>query len=274
MKKQLLVLLVALATSLSSSAQMNNVSVGQDAPNFTVTDIHGQTHTLSNYIGKYVVIDFFAYWCGPCQAVSPIVNSFYKKYGCNAYDVIVLALEGDGTLAQTENYENLYGGDANFPTPTVSGLDGGGSAVHDTYGPAAYPTLILIGPDGKIKNADIWPISGVSTFENAITAAGGSAALVEHTCELAELNDLSIADVQVYPNPSNGEFNIEFNTTNNSSMSIEVYNLVGAKVWNSTVASTTGTTNVAISLGDVEKGAYLLKLTAGDSEVIKTIQIH
>lgn len=274
MKKQLLMLLVAASTAFYSSAQLNNVSVGQDAPNFTVTDIHGQSHTLSDYAGKYVVIDFFAYWCGPCQTISPVVNSFYKKYGCNGYDIIVLAIEGDGTLAQTENYENLYGGDANFPTPSISGLDGGGSAVHDTYGPAAYPTIILVGPDGKIKNSDIWPISGVSTFENAITAAGGSAALVEHTCELANLENVSISGVNVYPNPSNGEFNIEFNAANNNALTIEVYNIVGAKVWSSSVSSNSGTNVTSISLGDVQKGAYLLKLTSGDSEVIKSIQLQ
>jgi thiol-disulfide isomerase/thioredoxin len=274
MKKQLLLVLVALATSLSLKAQMNNVSVGQDAPNFTVTDIHGQTHTLSNYIGKYVVIDFFAYWCGPCQTISPVVNSFYKKYGCNGYDVIVLALEGDGTLAQTENYENLYGGDANFPTPSISGLDGGGSAVHDTYGPAAYPTIILIGPDGKIKNTDIWPISGVSTFENAIIAAGGSAVLVEHTCELANLNEMTISEVSVYPNPSAGNFNIEFSAETNQTASIEVFNLIGAKVWSSTSPTNAGTNSIAISLGDVQKGSYLIKVRSGESEVIKTIQVQ
>jgi thiol-disulfide isomerase/thioredoxin len=274
MKKQLLMLLVAVTTSISLSAQMNNVTVGQDAPNFTVTDIHGQTHTLSNYIGKYVVIDFFAYWCGPCQTISPVVNSFYKKYGCNGYDVIVLALEGDGTLAQTENYENLYGGDANFPTPSISGLDGGGSAVHDTYGPAAYPTIILIGPDGKIKNTDIWPISGVSTFENAIIAAGGSAVLVEHTCELANLNEMTISDVSVYPNPSAGNFNIEFSAATNQTASIEVFNLIGAKVWSSTSPTNSGTNSIAISLGDVQKGSYLIKVRSGESEVIKTIQVQ
>lgn len=274
MKKQLLVALVALATSLSLSAQMNNVSVGQDAPNFTVTDIHGQTHTLSNYIGKYVVIDFFAYWCGPCQAVSPVINSFYKKYGCNGYDVIVLALEGDGTLAQTENYENLYGGDANFPTPTVSGIDGGGSAVHDTYGPAAYPTIILIGPDGKIKNNDIWPVNGVSTFENAIIAAGGTAALVEHTCELANLNELTISDVTVYPNPSAGNFNLNFNSTSTEAATIEVFNLIGAKVWSATTTVNSGSNSVSISLDNVQNGSYLIKVRTGESEFIKTIQVQ
>ena len=56
MKKQLLMLLVAASTAFYSSAQLNNVSVGQDAPDFTVTEIHGQSHTLSDYAGKYVVL--------------------------------------------------------------------------------------------------------------------------------------------------------------------------------------------------------------------------
>ena len=80
-----------------------------------------------------------------------------------------LSVEYEGTTQQTVDFENANGGDLNFPTPTASGLDGGGGAVHSAYGPAAYPTIFLVGPDGLIKNEDIWPISGVSTFENAFS---------------------------------------------------------------------------------------------------------
>jgi thiol-disulfide isomerase/thioredoxin len=274
MKKLVLSLFVVVSLGLTTNAQLNNFNVGQTAPNFTVTDIHGHSHSLSDYANKWVVIDFFTYWCGPCQQTSPIVNSFYKKYGCNGYDIIVLAIEGDGTLAQTENFENLHGGDANYPTPTVSGLDGGGKAVHTTYGPAAYPTLILIGPDGKIKNEDIWPISGVETFENAITSAGGGSALVVHDCGALSVEEMALADLNVYPNPSNGNFTLEMELASAGTVSIQVFNLIGAKVWESLKTGTSGSNSFAVSTTELQSGTYLLKASVNGTEIKRTIQIQ
>ncbi len=274
MKKLLLSLFVAGSFGLSSKAQLNNYSVGQTAPNFTVTDIHGQTHSLSDYANKWVIVDFFAYWCGPCQSISPILNDFYKKYGCNGYDIIVLAIEGDGTHEQTVNYENLYGGDANYPTPTASGLAGGGAAVHTTYGPAAYPTIILIGADGKIKNSDIWPISGVSTFENAVTSAGGGSALVVNNCSALSVEEMAMTELNVYPNPSNGHFSLEMELASAGTVSLQVFNLIGAKVWESQKEGTSGNNSFAISAPELQNGTYLLKASFNGAEITKTIQIQ
>ena len=216
-----------------SNSQLNNFSAGDAAPDFTVTDIHGQSHTLSDYAGKWVMVDLYAYWCGPCAAVAPTINEFYKKYGCNAYDVIVLSVEYEGTTQQTVDFENANGGDLNFPTPSASGLDGGGGAVHSAYGPAAYPTIFLVGPDGIIKNEDIWPISGVSTFENAFNVAGGEDALVPHECS-AGIDEVSLGSINVYPNPSNGAFTINFSENLHENVQIELISLVGKVVFSDT----------------------------------------
>jgi thiol-disulfide isomerase/thioredoxin len=55
--------------------------VGKDAPDFTVTDINGQKHTLSEYRGKNVMLIFWATWCGPCIAEIPHLIELRKKIG-------------------------------------------------------------------------------------------------------------------------------------------------------------------------------------------------
>ena len=247
-----------------SNSQLNNYSAGDAAPDFTVTDIHGQSHTLSDYAGKWVMVDLYAYWCGPCAAVAPTINEFYKKYGCNAYDVIVLSVEYEGTTHQTVDFENANGGDLNFPTPSASGLDGGGGAVHSVYGPAAYPTIFLVGPDGLIKNEDIWPISGVSTFENAFNVAGGQDALVPHECS-AGIDEVSLGSLNVYPNPSHGAFTIKLSENLNENVQIELISLVGKVVFSDTHDTNANGNSIEINTESLESGSYLVKITGLDS---------
>ncbi|MFN5984574.1 MAG: redoxin domain-containing protein [Fluviicola sp.] len=265
MKKLLLSLAIA-GSSFASIAQLSTLTVGSTAPNFTVTDLHGHSHTLSEYSGKYVVVDFFAYWCGPCAAIAPTINDFYKKYGCNAYDVVVLAIEYEGTIAQTQAFEDANGGDANFPTPTVAGQNTG-AAVHAAYSPAAFPTIILIGPDGLIKNTDIWPISSVATLETAVTNAGGSSALVVHNCSLASVEEVSVLEsATIYPNPSNLNASISLSSLVNGTMNAEVIDVNGKVISSVSQNVTEGENSISLHTEGIENGTYIVKITLNGTE--------
>lgn len=131
------------------------------AVDFTVTDVHGQTHNLFDYLnnGKHVIIDFFFTTCGPCISSVPTLNQAYIDYGCNTGEVVFISIDNGDSDAEVLQYENNYGG----LLPSVSGNDGGGNAVTATYGISAWPTVILIAPNHAILEQDIFPVSNITT---------------------------------------------------------------------------------------------------------------
>jgi thiol-disulfide isomerase/thioredoxin len=262
--KKLVTLSFLLFAAGYSNAQLTNYSVGQTAPDFTVTDLHGHTHHLSDYAGKWVILDFFAYWCGPCAAIAPTINEFYRKYGCNNYDIVVLSLEYEGTTAQTQAFEDANGGDPNYPTPSVSGLDGGAAAVHSTYGPAAFPTIVLIGSDGTFKNIDIWPISSVATIENAVTSAGGGGALVPHTCTLG-VGEMTVDASSVYPNPTAGKTTVAVTVPNAGKATAEIVSVSGDILRSNDHILEGGLNELSIDMSSLDAGTYFIRISDGRS---------
>ena len=155
MKKIIIILLVLFG--LQAHAQTNLTT----AVDFTVTDVHGNTHNLFSILddGKHVILDFFFTTCPPCIASVPIINQVYTDYGCNMGEIVFLSIDAGDTDAQVLQYENDYGG----LLPSVSGVNGGGDAVNSAYGIGAYPTVVLIAPDRTVLEQDIYPVTLMSS---------------------------------------------------------------------------------------------------------------
>ena len=155
MKKIIIILLVLFG--LQAHAQTNLTT----AVDFTVTDVHGNTHNLFSILNseKHVILDFFFTTCPPCIASVPIINQVYTDYGCNMGEIVFLSIDAGDTDAQVLQYENDYGG----LLPSVSGVNGGGDAVNSAYGIGAYPTVVLIAPDRTVLEQDIYPVTLMSS---------------------------------------------------------------------------------------------------------------
>ena len=256
--KRILLLFTFAASFSFVHGQVQNYSVGQTVADFTVTDIHGQTHNLYDYTsqGKYVMLDFFFVACGPCQATVPNFTDLYNKYGCNEGDLVCICINtGEDNDAAVQSYETTYAG--TNPAPAVSG-DGGSSPVNTAFNPAAYPTYCLIGSDNKLANADIWPASSVADLEAGFPA-GFSPTVMSCATNINEVE--AISDIKVFPSPATENATLDFYLQNDQELTVQIVNLVGEVV--KEVSNTNfkaGANRLNLELNDVAAGNYMVQL--------------
>ena len=133
-------------TGASESAPSDPDAV--PAPDFTLVDQYGNEHTLSDYKGKTVFLNFWATWCGPCRSEMPEIQALYEKYGENEEDLVVLGV-ATPNLGQEGSAEDIaaFLEDQGYTFPTVMDETGFISAM---YGISAYPTTFMIDADGNV----------------------------------------------------------------------------------------------------------------------------
>lgn len=113
------------------------------APDFTLTDQYGNTHTLSDYKGKTVFLNFWADWCGYCVKEMPDVEQLYQDMGQNAEDVVVLSV----TYGLTPEAMADFFEERNLTYPTLLDTD---QTVFATYGAYSLPTTFFIDAEGNV----------------------------------------------------------------------------------------------------------------------------
>ena len=125
----------------ASSGPAASDLVGKELKITGLTDF-GQPIDWKSYRGKVVLIDFWATWCGPCRAEIPNIKALYEELPRDVFDVVAINLDREeGALATFLKEHPL-------PWSNVIGKDAFGIA--EAYNIAALPTMMVIGPDGKI----------------------------------------------------------------------------------------------------------------------------
>jgi peroxiredoxin len=125
-------------------ALLSKVEEGKPAQDFTQSTPDGKSIRLSSYKGRYVLLEFWASWCGPCRAENPNLLKQYTLYNNKGFDVLSVSLDSD-----KGNWQKAIDKDG-LPWTHVSDLKGWNNAVAVLYGIRAVPASFLIDPSGVI----------------------------------------------------------------------------------------------------------------------------
>lgn len=120
------------------------MSTGVVAVDFTQNDLQDKPFTLSSLRGKYVLVDFWASWCGPCRQENPHLVKAYEALKDKNFEVVGVSL--DQNKAAWENAVKVD----NLPWIHVSDLKGWKNEVSTLYGISSVPQNFLINPEGVI----------------------------------------------------------------------------------------------------------------------------
>jgi peroxiredoxin len=142
-----------------SSQVMDPAQIGKLLGDFSLTDISGQTISLSDYARKVVLINTWATWCPPCKAEMPDLNAYYQAHQDEGF--VILAINAGDSASDAADFASQKG--LAFPV-----LLDPNTSLLTSLGVHSFPTSILVGADGVVKAIHVGMFT-LESLENEVT---------------------------------------------------------------------------------------------------------
>lgn len=136
--------------------------VGVEAPEFSIKGMNGEEIELKNYAGKYVLLDFWASWCGPCRNEMPNVVKLYKECKGKDFEIIGISLD-----QKPEPWKKAVK-DLKMTWPQACDFQVWYGPVARKYNLSAVPYTVLINPEGKIEALNLRGEELIDTIKTAL----------------------------------------------------------------------------------------------------------
>jgi len=247
MRTTFLSMIMLIALSFSLSAQ----NVGDIAPDFSLTDLNGNTVTLSQYKGKIVALFIFGFSCAPCLAVAPDVETqihiFYSYYD----NFVLLGLDQwDGNKAAVESFKLKTG--VTFP------LLQNASTTASLYN-STWDRIIVVDSEGKIAYKGSLPVS---------SDLGAIISKIDGLMSVTSVNEFqNKKSIEVYPNPVVSLLHFKLKIFGNEKIEISLKSIDGKTIRSvkNTQPSDSQTT-YSFNLDGVAAGIYFANVKVSNKE--------
>ncbi|MNZ53057.1 Thiol-disulfide oxidoreductase ResA [compost metagenome] len=144
--------------------RMSAVQIGKIAPDFSARDTSGNLVSLNSLKGKYLLLDFWASWCGPCRNENPYVVKAYQKFKAKNFEILGISLDDETTK---EKWLKAIQEDQ-LTWLQVSDLKGWQSEVAELYHVRGIPQNFLLDPTGLIIATNLRGEELLKTLEDIL----------------------------------------------------------------------------------------------------------
>lgn len=148
-------------------------SPGRPAYDFTLADLEGNSYTLSDFRGKYVLLEFSASWCGWCKLEIPYLQTVYENTRGKAFELFTINLDEEREKWEYDVREHPV------PWPVISDLQGFKGELTKRYNVSGIPMIFLIDPDGIILEKGLRREAMISYVNTLFTANAQDSTLVK-----------------------------------------------------------------------------------------------